>query len=64
MSDFSNILKRGKRAFNTKKIGGKYGRCEECDERRILFPYHDSEDEVWNICEECMNKFIKEEEEE
>ena len=64
MADFSSILKRGKKSFDAKAKGGKWGKCDECTERRLLFPYHDAEDEVWDVCEECMNTFIKEEEEE
>jgi len=62
MSDFGNILKRGRKMFNTKKNGGKWGRCEECDERALLFPYKDVEKEVWMLCEVCAAEFVKEEE--
>jgi len=59
--DFGNIVNRGKKAYQTKKDGGEWGRCEECGERRVLFPYIDSEDQVWLVCDECVDFFIKDE---
>ena len=63
MSDFSNILRRGRRLFDMKDKGGKWGRCEECDSRALLFPYKDFEEETWMLCELCAADFAKEEEE-
>ena len=62
MTDFGNILKRGRKMFDLKKKGGEWGRCEECDERAQLFPYSDEEKEVWLLCEICATSFVKEEE--
>lgn len=61
MSDFGNILKRGRRMYDMKDQGGDWGRCEECDERRILFPYDDEEKQTWMLCEQCIAIFVKDE---
>lgn len=60
--DFGNILKRGRKIFNTKDKGGVWGRCEECDERALVYPYNDAEKQVWQLCEECISIMIKDEE--
>lgn len=60
MSDFSNILKRGRKIFEIKDGGGVWERCEECGERLLCFPYKDVEDETWLLCEECTTIFVKE----
>jgi len=62
MSDFGNILRRGRRMFDMKNEGGIWGRCEECDERALLFSYIDDEKETWKLCEICATDFVKEEE--
>jgi hypothetical protein len=64
MSDFGNILKRGRKIFNTKNSGGVWGRCEECNARAFLFKYVDEENQTWLLCEQCINTFTKDEEEE
>lgn len=60
MTDFGNILRRGRRNYNIKKTSNGWGRCESCDERRQLYPY-DTKDQVWMLCEECSDVFVKEE---
>ena len=62
MSNFSDILKKGKKQFQVKDQLGKWGRCDYCDERRLLFTYSDSKSEFWYLCESCSDVFIKEEE--
>lgn len=57
---FSDIMKRGKKQFEIKDQCGEWGRCEHCDERRLLFPYRDDKNEMWRLCESCSNLFIKE----
>lgn len=61
MSDFNDILKRGKRVFDLKDKGGTWGRCEDCGKRSPLFPFEDSDGEIWMFCETCLLDFIKEE---
>jgi len=61
MSDFGSILRRGRRMFDMKNRGGDWGRCEECDDRKIIFPYEDEENQIWMLCEQCMETFIKDE---
>jgi hypothetical protein len=62
MADFADILRHGKKRFETKDKKGKWGVCEYCDKRRLLFPYRDSKKELWLLCSGCTNIFIKEEE--
>jgi len=63
MSGFGNILRRGKKIFVTKDKGGKYGRCEECNARDLLYKYFDEEKIVWMLCETCVTIFTNDEEE-
>jgi len=63
MGDFGSILRRGRRMFDMKDKGGKYGRCEECNKRAPLFEYKDVEEQVWTLCEECITMYTKEDEE-
>ena len=62
MADFADILKHGKKRFQIKDGKGKWGKCDYCDDRHLLFPYHDSKKELWLLCDDCANIFIKEEE--
>lgn len=62
MADFVDIIKRGKKRFKVKDKKGKFGRCEYCDKRNLLFPYRDSKNELWLLCSNCTNIFIEEEE--
>jgi hypothetical protein len=64
MSDFGSILKRGRKIFNTKNSGGKFDRCEECNARALVYKYLDEENQEWLLCEQCLNTFTKDEEEE
>jgi hypothetical protein len=59
---FSDVLRRGKRIFGVKDKGGKWGRCEECDERALLYPYDDKEGQVWMLCEYCLEILAKDDE--
>lgn len=61
MSNFIDILKRGKKRFKVKSKKEKYGKCEFCDRRKLLFLYHDNKKELWSLCDECINIFVKEE---
>jgi hypothetical protein len=61
MSDFIDILKRGKKVFNTKNSIGVYGRCEECNARAVLYKYQDEEGQIWLLCEQCISTFAKDE---
>ena len=61
MTGFSDILKRGRKIFDMKDTGGKWNRCEECGERRLCFDYSDCQNEIWVLCEQCTNTFVKEE---
>ncbi len=60
--DFSKILNRGRRKFKSKDTGGVWNECEYCERRRLLFKYEDNKNEMWNLCDECIDLFIKEEE--
>lgn len=60
MVDFSKIVNRGKRRFKSKS-DGEWGRCEECDNRKILFIYIDNTGSEWKLCEDCINYYTKEE---
>jgi len=62
MTDFADLLKRGRRMFDMKNKGGKWFNCEECGERRLCFAYDDDKEETWFLCEECASVFIKDEE--
>lgn len=64
MSDFGTILKRGKKLFVTKDKRGVFGRCEECNSRAKLYDYLDNEKQSWKLCEQCIQTFTKDEEEE
>lgn len=59
---FSDILKHGKKRFLVKNKKGSWGRCDYCDERRLLFAYKDSKKEVWMLCDICSNIFVEEDE--
>lgn len=61
MSNFNDIMKRGKRMFDMKNKGGTWKRCEECDERALCFSYVDEKNEVWMLCEDCISEFVKDE---
>jgi len=61
MSDFGNILKKGKKLFSTKANGGHWSRCEECHAMALLFDYVDNEKQVWKLCEQCISSFVKDE---
>ena len=63
MSDFGSILKKGRKIFNTKDKGGRWGRCDECNARALLYEYIDEEKQVWQLCETCTVMFTKDEEE-
>lgn len=58
--DFSKILENGKKRFETKSNKGKWGRCDYCDQRQLLFPYKDSKKEAWSLCDDCINIFVEE----
>jgi len=58
---FADILEQGKKQFQTKDARGDWGRCEYCDGRLLLYPYKDNINEMWNLCEDCLTIFIKEE---
>ena len=62
MSDFGSILRKGKKIFITKQRGGKFGRCEECNDRSKLYEYLDNEKVIWMLCETCITIFTKDEE--
>jgi len=60
--NFSNILKKGKKRFEVKnKQQNKWGRCEACDKRELLFPYASSKNDTWMLCSECLEAFVKDE---
>lgn len=59
MSSFADIMRRAKKMFKMKDGGGEWLRCEECDERRLCYPYADEKDEVWMLCEACASLFVK-----
>lgn len=61
MSNFTDILKHGKKRFKVKNNKGEYGKCEYCDNRYLLFSYKDNNDEKWILCEECIDVFVEEE---
>lgn len=63
MSGFSDILKQGKKRFEVKSDHGSWGRCEYCDERHLLHSYHDNKNEIWKLCDQCTDFFVKEEDE-
>ena len=62
MASFGDILKQGRKRFETKNSLGGWGKCESCDERKYLFPYRDEKNEKWTLCDGCSDMFIKEEE--
>lgn len=64
MTGFGTIVERAKRRFGIKSTRGKWGRCEECEERSILYPFDDDKNQVWMLCEDCSNLFVKDEDEE
>ena len=61
MVDFSTIIKRGQRRSRIKSHMGKWGRCESCEERKELYPYSDEKGEIWMLCSECSDGYVKEE---
>lgn len=58
-SNFGDILRRGRKMHDLKEKGGEWGRCEECDERAICYPYVDERKQIWMLCEECATIFVK-----
>jgi len=62
MANFADILKHGKKRFQVKSKKSKWGKCDYCDDRYLLFLYRDSKNEIWMLCDECADTFIKEEE--
>lgn len=60
MSDFSDILRRGRKKFTIKDQKGEFGRCEECNARALLYKYVDKEKQTWTLCEKCIETFTKE----
>ena len=63
MSGFGKLLKKGQRRHGIKSTRGQWGRCEECDERAILHPYRDVENQTWMMCEKCIELYVNEGEE-
>jgi hypothetical protein len=61
MKSFGTILEKGKKRFVSKDNKGTWGRCEDCGRRKLLFVYTDLKNSVWNLCDECINKFAEEE---
>jgi|GEM_PF-4936636 len=59
MKSFSSILKHAKKMHETKEGGGVWRRCEECDAYKLCYPFKDSKNEVWQLCELCASQFIK-----
>ena len=59
--DFGKILKQGKRKFNIKNRPSKWGKCEACDVRRMLYAYDGKKRDIWMLCEECLETLIKDE---
>jgi len=64
MADFGSILRKGKRRFEIKNKTPipSWGRCEACEVRTKVFPYNDEKKEIWLLCGECADMFIKDEE--
>lgn len=60
---FSDILKKGKDIFEVKDGRGVWGRCEDCGQRKILYEYFDKEKQCWMLCENCITRFIGEDNE-
>lgn len=59
---FGDILKKGKKQFEIKEQRGFWGRCEYCDQRKLLFPYKEpANNSSWNLCDVCSDLFVKEE---
>lgn len=61
MSGFGKLLKKGQRRHEIKSSGGKWGRCEECDERTLLYPFDDEKEQVWMLCDRCTEIFVNDE---
>jgi len=61
MTDFGDILRRGRRNYNIKQLPSEWGRCDACGERKLLHPYDSEKKEIWMLCEECSDVFVKEE---
>ena len=59
MADFGDLLKKGRDMAKLKDKGGKWGRCEECNEMTILYNFIDKENEKWELCEQCSKAFIE-----
>lgn len=54
---FGKLIGKARRRYQTKSRGGKYGRCEQCDERLPLYEYIDERKNVWMLCESCSDVF-------
>lgn len=59
---FESILRRGQKKFVSRPESKKWGVCEYCDTRCLLFIYQDKKDVEWHLCEGCTDMIIKEEE--
>lgn len=61
MVDFNTLLRRGKKRSTSKDDSGYWGKCDACDERKLLYIYVDNYDKKWNLCSGCINAFADEE---
>ena len=62
--NFGNILKGGQKRFSSKCKQLGWERCNWCKNQRLLFEYFDEAKVKWSLCEECINCFVKEENDE
>jgi hypothetical protein len=61
MSDFGDILRRGRLRQVIKGQRGVWGSCDYCELRRKLYEYKDIKEEKWMLCTSCIDEFIKDE---
>jgi len=58
MGSFGDLLRKGKKRSSIKDNHGKWGRCETCQNRRLLYPYVDAKNQTWQICEFCIGDLV------
>jgi len=61
MTNFGDILRKGKRRFKLKTHIDLWDSCEACGLRSKVHNYCDEKGDSWLMCDKCIDLFIKEE---
>lgn len=58
MGNFGDLVRKGKKRSYIKENRGEWGRCETCQKRKVLYPYKDSQNHTWDICDLCIESLV------